>query len=257
MALKTAKEWSVWLSDLELSKEDQKSYSTMLHQEEITEKNIPSFDHELLKVCGVTKYGHRTRILRKACESVPKVESTATETHFKKKQCAIPRPSIQKGVSQLEFDQLVHEWKQFKNHYQFIDNQEIETQLTFCCSKDIRSKILEVRESLNPYDETDLIAIIKDLCLSKVSRLIHIQKFLLLKQEELESCEDFYARLHTMASCCQFDCSHCGKSNSKDRVREKFVLGLKDKALQTKILCTETHKPDTTLEKLLEEAITL
>jgi hypothetical protein len=257
MALRTAKEWSVWLSDLELTKEDQTVYSTALHREEITEKDLKSFDHELLKVCGVNKYGHRTRILRKAGESEPKNESTTPETHFKKKACAIPRPSIQKGATQLEFEQFVHEWKQFKNYYKFVDKQEVETQLTFCCSKDIRSRILEVRESLSPYDEKDLIDIIKDLCLSKVSRLLHIQKFLVLKQEESESCEDFYGRLCTMASCCKFDCPHCGKSNSKERVREKFVLGLKDKALQTKILCSETHKPDITLEKLLQEAITL
>ena len=121
----------------------------------------------------------------------------------------------------------------------------------------MRAKIREGKDTATIYSEDELLDAIKDIVLSKVSRMTHIKKFSMLKQEQNESCEDFFSRLQTMATCCGFNCKHCNRSNVAERVREKFVLGLKDKHLQTTILRTETYKPDTPLSKLVEEAITL
>ena len=254
MALRTAKSWTGWLSDLGFSKEEVGNYSSLLASEAITEEDLPQFDHDLLKACGVVKYGHRTKIMRKAVGP----SSGSSPGHFSgNKAIAIPRPSIKKGATQLEFDHFIYEWNQFKKHYNFKDESVIETQLTFCCSKDIRGRIREGREPSETYNEEELIGIIKDIALSRVSRMTHIKNFSLLKQEESESCEDYYGRLQTMASCCKFQCEYCSKSNATSRIRERFILGLKDKYVQAAILRTETHKPETTFNKLLEEAITL
>lgn len=256
MALRTAKQWSTWMDSLEFSDTEKSQYSSALANEAITENDLPEFNHELLQLCNVCKYGHRTRLIRKARgSSRPADQKMATLGSTK--VCKIPRPSIAKGATQLEFEQFIYEWKQFKKHYNFHDEIEIETQLTFCCPKDIRGKICEIRQPETVCGEEELLTIIKDLCLSKVSRMTHIQKFHTMKQEVSESCEDYCSRLHTMATCCKFECMHCGKSNNKERVREKFVLGIRERKFQTAILRTVTYHPNTPLEKLLEEATTL
>ena len=258
MALRrTVDMWSTWLDDLGFTDEEKKVYSSALAREAIMKTDLPEFNHELLVSCDIPKYGHRTRIIRKACGSTVQATTTSSSAHGSDKACAIPRPSIHKGATQLEFEQFIHEWGQFKKHYNLLNKEQVETQLTFCCAKEIRGKICEIRQPNVIYEEEELLNIIKDLCLSKVSRMTHIQKFHTVKQEVSESCEDFYSRLHTMATCCKFACVHCGKSTSKQRVREKFVLGIRDKNLQTTLLRTDTHQPNTPLEKLLEEAITL
>ena len=257
MALRTAGQWNVWLNDLDLTNDEKTNYSTILENQAITEDDLPSFDHELLRSCKIEKYGHRTRIIRKARGATTQTTSVLNSYATSSKACAIPRPTVQRGVNQLEFQQFVQEWKQFRKHYNLSSPDEVDTQLTFCCSKDVRAKLLEIKTPNIVYAEDNLLQLIEEVCLSKVSRMSHIKQFFLLKQDDGESCDEYFSRLQTLASCCKFKCEHCGKSTSKSRVREKFVLGLKDKHLQTAILRTETHQPQTTLEKLLEEATTL
>ena len=257
MALRgTKEEWSVWISDIGLSDEEVIEYASALASEAITADDLPYFDHDLLKSCGVTKYGHRSKMIRKAIGSKIKQESQLTSL-YRSKEVSIPRPSVHKGVTQLEFEQFLYEWKQFKQHYHLHEKEELERQLTFCCTKDVRGKIREGKDTSSTYSEEELLQVIKDIVLSKVSRMSHIKKFMMLKQEPNETCDDYYSRLQTMAACCEFNCKYCKKSNSDERIREKFVLGLKDKHLQTTILRTETHKPDTPLNKLVEEAVTV
>ena len=254
--LRTKADWSAWIADLGLSIADAEEYGALIAAEAITEEELPHFDHELLKSCSVSKYGHRAKMIRKALGSSKREEASSSQ-HVGNKEVAIPRPSIHKGVTQLEYDQFLYEWRQFKKHYNFRDSEELETQLIFCCTKEVRAKIREGRDLSSIYNEDELLQVIKDIVLSKVSRMSHIKKFSMIKQEHNESCEDYFSRLQTMATCCEFVCKHCSRSNASERIREKFVLGLSDKHLQTTILRTETHKPDTPLSKLVEEATTL
>ena len=222
--LRTVEQWTHWMSDLGFDQEEIKKYATAFAAEEISEEDVPEFDHALLTACKVLKYGHRTKIIRKARAS--NVNNISGASHPRSnKAVEIPRPSIHKGITQVEYDHFLYEWQQFKKHYNFQSQDEVETQLTFCCSKDIRGKIREGKTSTNAYTEEQLLQVIQDIALSKVSRMTNIKKFFMIKQEDTESCEDYYSRLQTMATCCKFDCKHCGKSNISERVREKFVLG--------------------------------
>lgn len=241
MALRTKTEWSDWIKDSGLSAEAEQ-YGAALAAEAITEEDLPYFDHDLLKSCAIDKYGHRTKIIRKALGTSRK--EVISVINPGNKEIAIPRPSVSKGVTQLEFEQFLYEWKQFKDHYNFSSAEELERQLIFCCAKEVRAKIREGRDLSAVYSEDELLNVIKDIVLTKVSRMTNIKKFLLAKQEISESCEDYFSRLQTMATCCEFKCKNCNRSTAPERVREKFVLGLKDRNLQTTILRTETHKPD-------------
>jgi hypothetical protein len=168
----------------------------------------------------------------------------------------IPRPEIKMDSSQLEFDQFAFEWKKYKAHYR-IQGDQISTNLFFCCSNDLRQHIRtkQNRLGLDNWKEEELLNVIKDLTTSKISPIVHIQEFMQMKQNVSEKCQDYFRRLQFKASCCDFTCSSCNENDR--RVKEKFILGLKDKIIQRHVLKTESIQPGTALEKILTEAITL
>ena len=171
----------------------------------------------------------------------------------------IPRPSIKMDSTQLEFDQFVFEWTKYKVHYNLDDNQA-STNLFFCCSDDVRLHIRTKQGSLGStsnWKEEELLKLIQDIATSKVSPIVHIQEFLVMKQNVGEKCQEYLRRLQTKASCCDFICDSCKGSNTEKRVKEKFVLGLRNHMIQTHILKTESINPGTPLAKILTEAITL
>ena len=66
MALQDEQSWVTWLSGLGFSDQEMETYSAALASEAITEEDFPELSHDLLKSCNVLKYGHRTKMIRKA-----------------------------------------------------------------------------------------------------------------------------------------------------------------------------------------------
>ena len=171
----------------------------------------------------------------------------------------IPMPEIKMDSSQLEFDQFVFEWQKYKMHYRFQDDQ-VSTNLFFCCHHDLRQHIRTRQSCLGPtndWKESELLKLIRELATSKVSPIVHIQEFMQMKQNPGEKCQEYLRRLQFKASCCDFTCSSCNTSNVERRVKEKFILGLNDTTIQTHVIKTESIQPGTALDKILTEAITL
>ena len=161
--------------------------------------------------------------------------------------------------TQLQFEQFLFEWREYKKHYG-LSRQQASTTLFFSCSEEIRTRIRTRQKILgleDACDESDLLNLIKEITTSRMSPIVHIRAFLQMKQEESESCEDFKRRLELKASCCEFLCDTCQTSNIEKRVKEKFILGLKNKAIQTQVLKTESMRPGTPLNIILTEANTL
>ena len=171
----------------------------------------------------------------------------------------IPRPTIKMDSTQLEFDQFVFEWSKYKTHFKLHDNQA-STNLFFCCSDDIRQHIRTKQSCLgstDSWEEHELLQLIKDIATSKTSPIVHVQEFLNMKQNNGEKCQQYLRRLQVKASCCDFTCSNCNSSSIEKRVKEKFILGLKNQVIQTHVIKTESISPGTPLDRILTEAITL
>lgn len=167
----------------------------------------------------------------------------------------IPRPIIKMESSQLDFDQFSFEWKTYKRHYGLNDVQA-STNLFFCCSEELRQHI-RTKQGRDDWKEEDLLQLIKNIATSKVSAIVHIQEFMNMKQHTDEKCQEYLRRLQIKASCCDFVCSSCKASNINKRVKEKFIIGLRDTTVQTHVIKTESVHPNTPLDKILTEAITI
>ena len=251
----TSTDWEkFFLEELNLSLETAQSYSDEFVSQNITGRNI---------VFGLAEPGFLNQFNMSVGHQLElKAIFTATPTQTEsgpstaRPQNKVPMPSVKMNITQLDFDQFTFEWNRYKEHYQI--NQNTATSLFFCCNDEVRQQIrlLQASQGLS-WTEQSLMEAIQQTVLSRVSPIVHVKEFLEIKQETQESVQQFLQRLQAKASCCDFYCHTCSSSNIESRVREKFILGLKDTVVQRSALKTASVTPDTSLSKLLTEAITL
>ena len=193
--------------------------------------------------------GHQLELKARFCppNNTPQVRPASNK---------VPTPTVRMDISQVEFDQFRFEWECYKGHYNIGYNSA--TSLFFCCSEEVRLQLrISQSSDILQWTENTMMEAIKEIVLSKVSPIVHVKQFMELKQEENEQVQKYLQRLQAKASCCNFLCRSCSCSNAEERVREKFILGLKDSVIQKSALKTESVSPNTPLAKLLAEAVLL
>ena len=253
--IRTAKDWKKFFhEELNLTSDTATSYGDELASQDITGSNIviglsqPGF----LSQFNMT-IGHQLELHTKFLGNTS-IKSESKD-NLARPSNKVPMPIVNLNITQLEYDQFQFEWQKYKEHYNIRHN--IATSLFFCCSEDVRQQIRIQQTAHNlEWTEQALLNAIKDTVLSKTSSIIHVKQFLEIKQESNESVQTFLQRLQTEASCCTFHCSSCSNSNVEDRVKESFILRLRDTLKQRSILRTESVKPGTVLFDLLTETLT-
>ena len=251
--IRTSEEWqSFFQEELQLSPDISKSYGEELASQNITGANIgiglaePGFLNQFNMTVG-----HQLELKTKFRIEV-KTEFTGSSGPINK----VPIPTVEMDITRIQFDQFKYEWEKYKEHYKIYQN--VATSLFFCCSEKVRQQIRIIQATQNlTWTEQSLMDAIRNTVLSKTSAIIHVKQFLEVKQEDSESVQHFLQRLQTKASCCEFSCHVCHSSNFEERVKEKFILGLRDTLIQRSVLKTESVTHRTPLSKLLTEAITI
>ncbi len=251
--ISTSKEWlKFFIDELNLSPEVAQGYADEFSSQHITSGNIlvglsePGFLNQLNM-----SLGHQLELKTKFLPAVSAGNKMPLRPNNK-----VPTPTLRMDVSQVEFDQFQFEWERYKEHYNIQGNAA--TSLFFCCSDEVRQQLRITQSADNSqWNEDTMMESIKSTVLSKVSSIVHIKQFLELKQESGESVQRFLQKLQAKASCCNFYCRSCQCSNAEERVREKFILGLKDSVIQKNAVKTESVSPNTPLNTLLTEALTL
>ena len=254
--VKSAEDWEKFFQEeLNLSPDTAANYADELSSQNITGRNIiiglsePGFLNQFNMTIG-----HQLEL--KAKFSCPTIIKTEVNEALIRPNNKVPIPTVNLNITQLEFDQFHFEWQKYKEHYNIRHNTA--TSLFFCCSEEVRQqiRILQSAHNLEWTEDTLLIAI-KNTVLSKTSSIVHVKQFLEIQQQSSETVQSFLQRLQAKASCCTFHCGVCKSSTVDSRVKEKFILGLKDNLIQRSILKTESIKPGTSLSDLLTEALTL
>ena len=174
-----------------------------------------------------------------------------------KNNTKVPPPKIGCNISQRDFEVFCFNWGLYKAHYK-LNNVEAVRTLYLCCPEEIQDRIIaQMGSESDSWQENILIETIKDIVTTKLSPIVHIQIFNTMSQKEDEDCNAYLQRLRARASSCRYLCPHCDKNISELLVKHKFILGLKNKSMQTAILKTESVKPGTPLTQLLNEVLVL
>ena len=252
--IRTSRDWERFFQEeLKLPHETAESYGNELASQDITGVNIsvglaePGFlDQFNMKI------GHQLELKTRFRASVKTEFASTPSRPFNK----VPLPTVKMNITLLEFEQFKFEWGKYKEHYQICQN--VATSLFFCCNEEVRQQIRIIQSAQNLiWTEQSLMDAIKTTVLSRTSSIIHRKQFLEIKQEVNETVQNYLQRLQLKASCCEFSCPSCKCNIMEERVKEKFILGLKNTLIQRSALKTESVKPGTPLSEILTEALTI
>ena len=78
-----------------------------------------------------------------------------------------------------------------------------------------------------------------------------------MNQKESETINEFVQKLYSKASSWKFMCSSCMASTQESHIKSRFLLGLHNKEMQAELLKVEAVSPNTPLQKLINEALTI
>ena len=263
--LVTDQEWEEFLiNELRIPKDTAQTYAASLANEGHCRESIthlltfstPGQPSPLLTQLGI-KVGHCLKLAAHFTPVASQISTSTTSSHNVKLK--IPRPVITLDATQTDFDQFCFEWKSYRSHYQLTEH-DIASHLFYCGNEDVRKRIRIEKPSFiasTQHSEGELLQFLKDIVLSKTSKIVHIKQFRDIRQSTTESSDEFLSKLQLKASCCSFLCNFCGEEIAKDRIKEQFILGLSNTTIQTAILKTESVNPGTSLDKLLAEAMSM
>ena len=268
MALRTdpesQRDWKKFFNtELKLQQEVAEKYSEVLYNNGYdgqTIRHLLSHSTHGIPSPSLTEMGIKAgHCLKMALYFVPQQNSDTFSHHHQSFKTKIPRPMLTMDVTQVDFDQFCFEWKTYRTHYNINENG-VASQLFYCANDDVRRRIRIERPDFicaGTYSESQLLEILRNIVLSKISRIVHVKQFHDMYQREHEAFNEYLSRLQTKASCCNFVCESCDSTSVTERIKEQFIIGLRNEVIHREIIKTESVHPGTSLDKLLSEALTL
>ena len=263
--VKTEEEWRIFFqTSIELQMVVAKKYAKSFINNEIDGQTVfDLIENEAMKDLMSLKTAHYLKLLahiqrerintQRYLQSIDRSNNQKQQNNIAK----LPIPKIQCNSTQRDFDVFLFNWQMYKLHYGLSHENTVRT-LYLCCPEETQDRIIaQMGEQSSEWTEETLMETIKDVVTTKLSPIVHVKKFHAMEQREGEGCNTFLQRLRSAASSCRFCCPHCHKSIAEEYVKNKFVLGLKDKEMQTAALKTESANPGTPLTQLLNEVLTI
>ena len=182
MALRTAQEWNIWLSDLPVTKDILNKYSKEFVDAELTEEDLSELTHELLVEMNITKLGHRTKILKKA---------RATEfTSTKVIKSAIKLPSIKMNSSPSKFRKFTIDWAIYKAEHH-ITGSKCNTLLYSACDESLQNNIINGLVNFINESEETLLDYIRCAATQQSNPTVYRLEFQKINQSDSQNIDQY------------------------------------------------------------------
>ena len=238
MALRTATDWKVWLSDLPLTEEVISKYAKQFEEAEITEEDLPEFNRELLDELNISKPGHRTKILRKA-----KDVETSTTASTRMIKSDVKLPQVTSNCSPSEFRKFLIDWNIYKSENQ-IGGSKSNKLLYSACDHALQNSIINGLSNFLEVSEAELIEYIKSTVTKRSNPTIYRLAFQRLNQLEHQTIDQYVDILREKAIDCEFICQcPCQFDYSSYAIRDRLIQGLFDKMAQKNTLSNISALP--------------
>ena len=257
--VKSQSEWEMFFQhSIQLKADQATEYAQSFTNNEILGETVYELiENETMILLLAMSPSHYLKLLAHI-KGVRVKEGQRPNSHLTQKNVAkLPLPRIACNSSQRDFDVFNFNWSMYRSHFKLSQDDAVRT-LYLCCPEEIQDRIIaQLGTQSADWNENVLMETIKDVVTTKLSPIVHIKKFHAMQQKEGEGCNEFLQRLRSAASSCHFCCPHCHKDIAQEHVKHKFVLGLKNKEIQTCALKTESITPGTPLTQLLNEVLTI
>ena len=115
----------------------------------------------------------------------------------------IDRPTIDRGMSEEDWNLFVKKWSLFKNGTN-IPAGQVTTQLWQCCERQLEADLFQEENDITIISEESLLKSIKRLAVIKVAASGRRAKLLSLKQDHGQAVRSFAAQVKGKAQTCAF-----------------------------------------------------
>ena len=140
-----------------------------------------------------------------------------------------PRPTVGLGEPIKKWEVFSTSWQQYKEEY-CLSGKKLTRQLVACCSPDLATSLSRVSGGKHfDLEETEILKQMKNLVVRFENPAVHVQTLLAMNQQPDEGIRHFLARLHGVATHCEFRVWYlCTQevSYADNVIRFKLVAGL-------------------------------
>ena len=158
----------------------------------------------------------------------------ATEQKYHKPS-NLTLPSIKSDMTHPDFRKFMMDWDVYKLISR-IPKEQIAPQLYNACDDNLQNKIINTVDNFLTLSENEILKLLETIATKKSNPAVHRLNFGKMRQSEVESIQDYIVRLTATAKDCGFQCPACKHDLLSTNVKDQFIRGLSNNALQTDIL---------------------
>ena len=255
MALRrTEPQWKSFLGDAGITDDTVlTTYAQSFVQNNLTELSLPGLDKDTLIELGVASIGHRLSILNLAKANTNPTAQLQTNqpTQMAKASVTAQLSRLTLEMTHPQFRKFLQDWNVYKN-ITHLQQPQFTAHLYNACDDAVQNSLINTFPGFLELSEVEAIAALKTTVTQRVNPELHRKEFGDILQGEKETIKNFVVRLRSAVTECSYECPSCKFDLSDTRIRDQFIRGLGNKALQTDVLAkTDQLK---TLEDLIKHA---
>ena len=230
MALQTGSDLTDWKSiftNAGIITASAKIYAQTFSSEGITRDTMHMLDRTMLKELGIKSMGDVLIILKLAKENL-----ASPTTHVK--PTAKP-PQLNSEMTPQQFRKFEIDWDVFTKMTNLSDTQ-MNIQLYNCAEETVQNSIINTYPEFFNADPSKLLGMLEVLVTMKSNPILHRISFSSIAQGDSEPVNDYLIRLKSGARDCNFICPNCDHDLSSIYVKDQFIQGIGNDALQEDLL---------------------
>ena len=204
-----------------------KVYAQTFSSEGITRDSMHMLDHTMLKELGIKSMGDVLIILKLAKEN-----PASPATHVK--PIAKP-PQLNSEMTPQQFRKFKIDWDVFTKMTS-LSGTQMNIQLYNCAEETVQSSIINTYPEFFNADPSKLLDMLEVLVTMKSNPIVHRISFSSIAQGDSEPVNDYLIRLKSGARDCNFICPNCDHDLSSMYIKDQFIRGIANDALQADLL---------------------
>lgn len=181
---------------------------------------------------------------------------------------AAAAPDTGKGLQLQPYDETSETFETYMDridNYIELKNLSLETEddgkkcvqiLLNCLGPKLYQTLVSLTAPDHPKSKNykELTALLRTHFCPRPSEVAEQHKFVNRVQHEGESLAKFQAELKTLATHCNFTCSHCKKSTISTHLRSQFIRGVLDSDIREKLL---QQSPESTIDDIMKLGLSI
>ena len=205
-----------------------KMYSQTFPSEEITRDSLHMLDRTMLKELGIKTMGDMLAI-----HNLTKEPSVSSVSHMKPPTAKLPQLVLEMTTQQ--FWKFRIDWDVFTMMIN-LPTAQTNVQLYNCANEAVQNSIINTYPDFFNTSPNKLLDMLKALVMWKSKPMVYRISLSSITQSDNETIQNYVVQLWSGAQDCDFICPNCHHDLSLIYIKDQFIRGIANDALQADML---------------------